>query len=885
MIKNILRNIPMGGAMVLVLSVLFLPVMSQTNPLDIRISGTYSEVSLKTVLTDITIKSGVEFSYSASKINAETIVSLSYTDMTLSEVLDQLFEGLPVRYELMDGYVILKKGQVKQGKEEVKEGKITLNGFIRDNKTGEYLIGATLYIRELGLGAVTNNYGYFSITLPPGRYTLELSYIGYEPLVQALDFNSNMKIDFKLVSALQVMDEVVITSVEKEELLFKKIASQSEVIPEQIMKQPSLFGESDILKSLELQPGIFYFSDGSSYFSVRGGHYDQNLILLDDATLFNPSHLLGIFSPIIPDAIKSVDIYKSGFPAKYGGRLSSVIDIRTRDGNMNKFSATGSLGIISGRLSLEGPFRKGRSSYFLSFRRSYFDRLLKRAMPDLEGLYFSDFTSKFNFRPGPRDRLFITLYKGQDVFRQKQGSDKLNGLDWSNTSLTIRWNHIFGSDIFLNTTLYGSKYDYYLHSDFSENSYWNSRINNSTLKEELTWYIAPNLTLRYGFQFGFYDFNPGNYSTASSREEYQVSPVNSLEAVFFIAADHELFPWLALNYGIRGSRWMNFGEAFVVQYDEEYSPESVIYYDARERFYSRTGAEPRFALSARIGKSVYLKSSYSRTLQYLNLISNSISPFNSFEVWLPAGPNIEPQYADIVDLGLLRSRGEKGLTFQTSLYYKWMYNQIGYDYHANMMVNPLIEGELRQGKGWAYGLEISLQKENDKFKGQLAYTWSHSYLKIDQLNGGNSYPATQDRPHVLNISFSYQAGPRWLLTGTLNYASGARITTPASFYYYQGYQVPVFTGQNNDRLPPYRRVDMATTFRLNRTPGSFEHSITFAIYNFFAVQNPIFLYFNKTLDEDGKLVVPADRTRDYELTPSIRYTFIFFPSLTYQFSF
>lgn len=885
MIKLLPNHIMLRWSISFFLFLLFLHLSAQPTQLDVPLNATYQNTPLKSVLIDITEKTQVEFSYSANKIPVDELITASFSQESLSNVLDQLFVDLPVRYELMDDYIILKKGKKRNKNIASDEKRFTINGFIRDNKTGEYLIGATIYIRELGLGAVTNSYGYFSITIPPGRYTLELSYIGYEAISQTIDFNTNVKLDYKLIPSLQVMEEVVISSVEKDELLFKKVASQSEILPEQVKKQPALFGESDVLKSLELQAGINYYSDGSSYFHVRGGHYDQNLILLDEATLFNPSHLLGIFSPIIPDAIKSVDIYKSGFPAKYGGRLSSVIDIRTRDGNMNDFSAAGSLGILSGRLSVEGPFRKGKSSYFISYRRSYFDRFLKPFAPNLKALYFSDFSSKFNFRLGPRDRLFVTLYRGQDVFRQKKGNEDSNGLDWTNTSSTLRWNHVFGSQIFLNSTFYSSRYDYYLHNSITEGSNWNSRINNATLKEELTYFITPKLSLRSGFQFGFYDFNPGNYSASASSDNYQVSPVNSLEVMLYFGIDHEVLPWLSLNYGLRSTRWSNFGEGFGVQYDENYKPLEIIKYEKDELYYSHPEVEPRFAVSARITKSSYLKSSYSRTVQYLNLISNSVSPFNSFEVWLPSGPNIKPQKADIIDFGYLKNFEEPGVTFQATVFSKWMQNQIGYTYHANMIVNPFIEGEIRQGKGWAYGLELSLQKEKNRLQTQLAYTWSRSFLQIYGLNGGRDFPATQDRPHVLNLSFAYQAKPRWLLSGNINYASGARISTPSSFYYYQGYQLPIFTEQNNDRLPPYKRIDLASTFQFNKASDKFQHSLTFAVYNFFANQNPIFLYFNKTLNEEGELVIPSDRISNQELTSSIRFTFVFLPSLTYQFSF
>jgi hypothetical protein len=860
--------------------------MSQPAILNYAITAEYDNVPLGRVLEDLSSKTGIKFSFSPKKIPENTLINASFSNVPFTQVLDRLFRELPIRYEFLDDYVILKsKDEVPINQEAEEAKKFTINGYIRDNKTGEFLIGATIYIRELEVGTISNNYGYFSLTIPPGKYTLFLSYMGYEAKEQTIELVSNMKFDFNMVPTLQLMEEVVITSFDNEKLLFKKVASQSEILPESVKKQPALLGESDVLKSLELQPGITFYSDGSSYFHVRGGYYDQNLILLDEATIYNPSHLLGIFSPIIPDAVNSVDIYKAGFPVNYGGRLSSVIDIRTRDGSMSKYRFSGSAGLISARATIEGPIVKDRSSFFISLRRSYFDNFIKPLAPQLGALYFYDLTSKTNFRIGPRNRFFITFYKGEDVFRVKEKNEQLNGLDWGNTSATFRWNHIFGSRLFLNSTVYGSKYNYYLRNNVSEHRYWHSQIANSTLKEELTFYTSPSLTWRFGAQYAFYRFNPGNYYDPDNIENIQVSPVHSFETVYYAGADHEVFPWLAMRYGLRAVNWSDYGKSFVVRYDDEHDMVGIDYYEKDEQFFSRSTLEPRLSVSVKKSSNVFIKAGYSRTSQHINLISNSISPFNSFEVWLPAGPNIKPQYADIVDIGYLQGFSNSGYTLETDLFYKWMHNQVGYEYHANMLMNPLVEGEIRQGEGWAYGFEASVKKEGKRVQGQISYTFSRSFLEIDEINNGSVFPATQDRPHVLNMSFAFQARPRWLITGDLNFASGAPVTTPTSFYYYRGYQVPLFTNKNNDRLPPYKRVDLATTIQLNKTPERYDHSLTFAIYNIFAQENPIFLYFNKTLDDDGTLVVPSDRLNLDEITPSIRYTFIFLPSITYQFRF
>lgn len=854
--------------------------------LERNISGTYTNAPLREILEDIEAQVEVEISYSSRKIPVDQTISISFSSLSIHQVFSELQYQVPMNYEIVDGYIVLTKGELRTHKDDAKPelNSCTLNGFIKDRNTGEFLIGATVYVRELELGTITNSYGYFSITLPVGKYSLNLSYIGYQDVELPIDLISNTKIDFRMNQRIEKMEEVVITSVREEEKLFRMQAAQSEIQPAEVTRTPSIMGESDVIKALEFQPGITFNGDGSSYFHVRGGYFDQNLILLDEATIYNPSHMLGIFSPIIPDAVKTVDVYKADFPVNYGGRLSSVVDIRTRDGNKQKWGFSGSMGIISLRGTVEGPLKKDAHSIFVSFRRSYFDSWLKKNNANLEDLYFYDFTTKLNFKLGSRDRIFLTLYKGEDIFKNKSRS-QISGLNWGNTSATLRWSHIFGSRVFLNSTLFGSRYDYYLHSDFTRNIFWNSRIGNFSLKEELNFYITPQLQWKFGFKAGFYDFNPGNYYHPEKPVVYRVSPVKSTEIVLYAGAEHEILNWLRIAYGLRMTSWANYGEAFVFDYDENFQPTALHEYDEGETFFRHGGFQPRVSVSARTGKLSVIKAGYSRTAQYINLITNSISPFNSLEVWLPAGPNIKPQYADILDLGFVKTFERQGLTLQTDVFYKWMYNQIGYEYHANMLINPLIEGEIRQGKSWSYGLEASVSKKGKRVNGIVSYTFSRTFSKIDALNGGRVFPAIQDRPHVLNLTFNYTLRPRWLLAFNYSLSSGARFTSPVSFYYYQGYQVPVYTSQNNDQLPVYRRLDFSSTWQLNRNSAKFRHSLSLAVFNLGGRENPIFINFNKTLDEDGNLIVPSDRLGDQNLTSSMRYTFKILPSVSYQFSF
>jgi hypothetical protein len=358
-----------------------------------------------------------------------------------------------------------------------------------------------------------------------------------------------------------------------------------------------------------------------------------------------------------------------------------------------------------------------------------------------------------------------------------------------------------------------------------------------------------------------------------------------VEGAFYAGTENILASWLKLNIGFRLSSWKDRGEAEIVYYNKNHLPDSIVTYQKDEVFFKDRKLEPRVSLSIRTGKYSSLKASYNRTSQYLNLITNSISPFNSLEVWMPASPTIKPQYSDIVDFGFIGSSKNSKYTLQTDIYYKWLYNQIAYKYHAEMLVNKYIEGEIRQGKGWAYGFEISLIKEGRKLSGQLGYTYSRSFIKVDELNDGNSFPSTTDRPHNFNINLLFRVRPRWLLSGSYFISSGSPATTPTSFYYYRGSQVPVYSKPNNDRLPTYQRFDFLTTFILSRPDRRYQHNLTLAIFNMLGQQNPIFIYFNKTKTGEDKLIVPSDKLNNPELTPTVRYTYWVIPSITYNFKF
>ncbi len=850
-----------------------------------RITVSYDRVPLTAVLNDLTEKSGVRFSYSREMIPAHARISYRAENQPASLIIEEICRQAGIRMTEVDGYMVLSIDRNRQAILPAASQPVTISGTVSDSASGELLIGAAVYDPATGLGVFTNNYGFYSLRLPRNTYRLQVSFLGYAPGTATIGLNDDVTRNFRLSAAPFRMKEIVIHSVNIEKTVFRSLASETRLDPAVAKRQPSALGETDMLKSLDYLPGISFQGDGSSFFSVRGGQPDQNLILLDEAPIFNPSHLLGLFTPVIPEAIKHTEVYRADFPVQYGGRLSSVIDIRARDGNLQRFGGNASISPVSTRFSVEGPFKKDASSFFLSARISTFGLLVKSLNPTVQQFYFADFNTKFNLRLGKRDRLYLTLFSGRDVFLNKPAETR-NGLEWGNAAATLRWSHVYGTRFFSNTTLCLSKYDYSLYTDYDSKSAWHSDVTHSCLKSEFTGTLSPRHTLKYGISVGGYFFNPGNYTAPGvNADTMRVSQANSGEFILYAGDELEVLPWLKINTGLRATAWNDYGEAYSIVYDPQYQPVSSKTYAKGVQYYSRLALEPRVSFSVKTGRYTALKASYNRTTQHINQISTSISPFNALEVWLPAGPNIRPQYADIADVEFVASWPERSVEFSVDVYRKWMYNQVGYQYHAEMFLNPYLEGELRQGKGIAQGVEVLVRKTQGRLTGQVGFGHTRSTLTIKDLNGGRSYPSRQDRPLDISLAAEYRLRPRWQVNFNVLYMSGMPVTTPTGWYDYRGTQVPVYTRQNNDRLPDYQRFDLASTWRLNRTERSFAHYFTLTFFNFFNHHNYAFLYFTKIKGSDGKYYIPADKLNPQQQETTFRYIYTLVPSFTYSLNF
>ena len=859
-------------------------------------------IPLRELLDLVEEQTGLSFAYSSRLIDEKEIVTMHVDLQPLDQLLEQLFSGRKVRFEIVEKQIVLKKAKrlkvemgasVTEVENAVIPVRFTISGYVRDAITGEMLIGATVTIPGGLVGTISNEYGFYSLTLRQHVEELICSYVGYRQIVIPVEENSNQTVHFTLEKEVARLSEVTVYSIDDVSIIRTTRSSEKRIRPESVRKMPALFGEKDVIKSLAAIPGIKFFGDGSTIFYVRGGGRDQNLITIDEAPVYNPTHLLGFFSTVVPDAVKDIKVYKGDFPANYGGRLSSLIDIRTKDGNMNRFGFDGSVGLLSSRLSLEGPIWKEHISFFISGRRSYITPMLQNFNQNLNDLHFSDFHLKLNYQINRKNRIFFSMYDGVDNYEEQHNSERSSGINWQNKTSTLRWNHLFSDRLFSNLTLLGSRYDYYLNTHIENRDYWYSHIDNLSLKYDFTFYARPGYTLRFGVLSAAHFHNPGNYYRNNEEHDpgLDLSTKKTREYALYMSNQFILSEKLSFRAGLRLTSWQNVGPS--TEYDivkttsGDFERDSLVVTEQPENkvYHSMLSLDPRLSLVYQPGGGHILKCSYSRTSQFQYLITNSISPFTSLEVWLPAGPNVAPQVANQFTAGYTYKFGLPGLSLDIEGYYKVMKNLIDYRDHARMLMNPLVEYELRFGSGKAYGIEAILSKDYGLLNGWISYTWSRALYKVDEINNGDPYPAYSDRPHDFSFYLSWNLHPRITLTGNFIYMTGAPFTTPTGYYYYDNHQVPIYAERNNDRLPDYHRLDFALNWHLSKPERRFQHELIFSVYNLYNRKNPVALHFNKIDNGNGNYVVPYDFYSNPELVTTQYYLYGIVPSISYHFSF
>ncbi|MEI9918358.1 MAG: TonB-dependent receptor [Bacteroidota bacterium] len=766
--------------------------------------------------------------------------------------------------------------------------KYTISGYVKDSNNGEELIGVSVMVVGTGNGTVTNAYGFYSITLTPGKQDLQFSYVGYRPQQQAFDLAGNTEYNVNLVSESTLIEEVVVTAERLDANVTENQMGHTKLNIAQIRKLPAMFGEVDIIKNVQLQPGVITAGEGTSSFFVRGGSADQNLILIDEAPIYDPSHLFGLFSVFNGDVIKDSELYRGGIPSRFGGRLSSILEVRTKDGNNKRLSGSGGVGTLASRFMLEGPIVKEKSSFIVSGRRSY-EELFAPAFSrngSKNIVYFYDVNAKVNWKYKNNNRFFLAFYSGRDQFR----FDKTFGFGWGNTTGTFRWNHLFSDRLFLNSTVIASNFNYKLElKDQVQGFAWTSQLQQYSFNNDFTYYINTKNELSFGYHVSYRSFQPGViapntdgsiFTTVRQAKQYV------FENDLYVENKQKVGTKLEFAYGTRLSIFQNIGPADITTYQDPQDNINIVktgtlHYDKNKPIKTYINLEPRASATYLLNGVSSVKASYNRMVQNTHLIASGTVPL-PFNTWNPSGYYLKPQVADQLAVGYFRNFKENAYEVSVETFYKKMYHVTDFADNANIFFNPDLSVEFRQGNSTAKGLEFSGQKKEGKLTGFVSYTLSKVMRTVPGVNQGNPFPGNADRRNVANIVATYDLNEKWSFGSIFTYSTGRPITLPSGRYEFGDYNVDLVTQRNGYRLPAYHRLDVSAT--LNVTPKhpekKWRSQWVFSIYNVYNRHNPFTIYTRVKQDKDGNVI--GDGT---EKEARLIYLFPFFPSVTWNFKF
>jgi hypothetical protein len=763
--------------------------------------------------------------------------------------------------------------------------KYTISGYVKDSTSNENIIGATVSYNQFTKSVLTNQYGFFSITVNAGRYKISVSHIGYETFTEEIEMLQNMTVNFKLLPRVIQSKEIVIKADKSVSNIKAAQMGKFDLNMTMIKNVPALAGEVDPLKVLQLLPGIRNAGEGNSGLYVRGGGADQNLILLDDAVVYNPGHLFGFFSVFNSDALKHVSLIKGGMPAQYGGRLSSVIDISMKDGNSKKFQMEGGIGTVASRLTLQGPIVKEKAAYMISARRTYIDVLVKPFVnPESSfagsGYYFYDLNAKVNYRFNDKDRIYLSGYFGRDVFNFKNKERSFSTrIPWGNSTATLRWNHVFNERIFSNTSFIWNDYRF-LFEGGQENFTirFNSAVRDLTLKTDFDYYPLPGHQIKFGANITRHRFNPQTTSGKSGDVEFAPSRVNikyANQISMYVQDDWEVNDKIQINYGIRYALFQQTGPYTRYNRDENGNLMDSVVYTSSDIIQQYGGFEPRATLRYSLSESSSIKAGVNRNMQFIHLVSNAGTTLPT-DVWVPSTFRVKPQLGWQYSAGYFRNFKDNAWESSVEVYYKKMDNQIEYkEGFTNGIGDP--EESFVFGKGWSYGAEFYVNKSKGKLTGWIGYTLSWTWRKFADLNDGNKYPARYDRRHDLSIVMNYQQNPRWKFAAVWVYGTGNAFTLPERFFLVEGVLTQQFSSINQYRMPAYHRMDVSATY----TPKSsvkrkFKSEWVFSAYNFYSRQNPYFIYYTQTGSPlQGNLEIEARQVSLFPIIPAVTYNFKF----------
>jgi hypothetical protein len=763
--------------------------------------------------------------------------------------------------------------------------RVTISGYVKDAANGEELIGVTVQVQGANQGTVTNAYGFYSLTLPPGAATLQFSYVGYKNQVSEFQLDKNISYNIELTSVSTQMEEVVIQGERVDANVTDIQMSHRKIDVGQVRKLPTFLGEADIIKTIQMQPGVVMAGEGTSSFFVRGGSGDQNLILIDEAPIYDPSHLFGLFSIFNADVVKEAELYKGGIPARFGGRLSSILEVRTKDGNNKQTTGSGGIGTLASRLLVEGPIKKDKSSFIVSARRSYVDAFLKLANNE-NSVYFYDVNAKVSWKHGNKNRFFAAFYSGRDNFSIADNF----GFGWGNQTATVRWNHLFNDRLFSNTSLIASNFDYRLQiKDPVQGFDWTSNLQQASFNNDLSYYINPRHEINFGYHLSGRRFSPGTITPSTSSSAFQ-----RLEQQKMYALDHALYldykqkpsDKIAITYGLRLSIFQNIGKGDVIIYADPTDNVNItrldtLHYQAGETIKTYVNLEPRFSFLWQLNAVSSIKASYNRMVQNTHLITSGTVPL-PFNTWSPSNYYLKPQVADQFAVGYFRNFKDNRYEFSSEVFYKNIDHITDFADNAQLFFNTDLATEYRQGTSLAYGLEVMAEKKQGNLTGFISYTLSKVTRTIPGVNQDMSFAANYDRRNVVNLALVYELSERWTFGTTFNYSTGRPITLPGGRYQYSVYNVDYITARNGYRLPDFHRLDVAATWnpKPKREARRWRSQWVFSVYNVYNRKNPFTIYTRTKEDSQGNAVGDGSQKEAVLI-----YLFPVLPSVTYNFKF
>ncbi len=752
----------------------------------------------------------------------------------------------------------------------IAQERFTLSGIVKNAETGEALIGANIVAKELkGVGTSSNAYGFYSITLAQGEHTLLVQFLGFRVKEDTIVLQGDRTLNFELTPEPIKLNEVVVTGERSDKNVTSTEMGSNKLEIREVQSIPVLLGERDIMKTIQLFPGVKSAGEGSTGFYARGGGIDQNLIVLDEAPVYNSSHLLGFLSVFNSDAIKDVKVMTGGIPAEYGGRLSSVLDIRTNDGNMKDFGGTGGIGLLASHLTFEGPLVKDQGSFIISARRTYADLFLilsRDTTVNRASLYFYDLNVKTNYTLGEKDRIFVSGYFGRDNFNYPNTF----GFNWGNATATARWNHIFGDHLFSNTSFIFSNYEYGNTVGAGTSEFQiTSGIQDLNFKTDFQYFTSSQSTVKFGINSIYHTFMPGSVTAGSTSFTNSLALERrfALENAAYVSHELEPLSGLKVNYGLRFSLFTLLGPGHTYDYDASGNALDTMSYAAGAKIQTYSNLEPRISANVILDETSSIKASYTRTAQYLHLLSNSTTT-NPSDLWVPSSNNVKPQTADQYAIGFFRNFNNNEFEASLELYYKDMRNLIDYRNGADLQLNPAVESLLLYGKGWSYGAELLIRKRYGAISGWLGYTLSKTEEQFALINNGNPFPARQDRTHDISVVAIYDYSSIWTFSATWVYNTGNAVTFPSGNYLIDGRLVPYYTERNGYRMPAYHRLDVSATWTLG--PRS---NLSFSIYNVYDRMNPYAISFRQDPNDPNK--TQAVQTTFFPFIPSVTYNFKF----------